>query len=289
MLELVDGDVGGEVVDAVQRLAEADGQRLRRRDADEQRAGETGTAGHRDRVDLVQRARRRSRRPARSSAPSPRGGPGWRPRGRRRRSARAPRRCWPRRRRAGCGRARCRRRSRRTRSRCRGPAAVAMTGLTSSSKHDRGRAVAVVARPAVQLDETTGGVEAEGGLRCPRAPRAAAGRPAQGGEHGVEQRARDAGTASSRRHRDPLQLDDVAGQAGHGVPDDDAVVLGDQVVHGGQSPADALGDEAGGPGVRAEALGLRGGDGLGVVGRGGPDDHETRLGAAEATASGRRR
>ena len=54
VLELVDGDVRGEVVDAVQRLAEAERERLRRRDPDEQGAGETGAAGHGDRVDVVQ-------------------------------------------------------------------------------------------------------------------------------------------------------------------------------------------------------------------------------------------
>ena len=42
VLELVDGDVGGEVVDAVQRLAEAEGERLGRGDPDQQRAGEPG-------------------------------------------------------------------------------------------------------------------------------------------------------------------------------------------------------------------------------------------------------
>ena len=54
VLELVDGDVGGEVVDAVQRLAEPDRQRLGGGHADEQGAGETGAAGHGERVDLVQ-------------------------------------------------------------------------------------------------------------------------------------------------------------------------------------------------------------------------------------------
>ena len=54
VLELVDGDVGGEVVDAVDRLAEPDRQRLGRGDADQQRAGQAGAAGHRDRVDVVQ-------------------------------------------------------------------------------------------------------------------------------------------------------------------------------------------------------------------------------------------
>ena len=40
VLELVDGDVRGEVVDAVDRLAEPERQRLGRGDADEQRAGQ---------------------------------------------------------------------------------------------------------------------------------------------------------------------------------------------------------------------------------------------------------
>ena len=44
VLELVDGDVGGEVVHAVQRLVEPDRQRLRRGDADQQRTGEPGPA-----------------------------------------------------------------------------------------------------------------------------------------------------------------------------------------------------------------------------------------------------
>ena len=55
VLELVDGDVGGEVVDAVERLAQPDRQRLGRRDPDEQRAGQAGAVGHRDRVDVAQR------------------------------------------------------------------------------------------------------------------------------------------------------------------------------------------------------------------------------------------
>ena len=42
VLELVDGDMGGEVVDAVDRLAEPDRQRLRRGDADQQRTGQAG-------------------------------------------------------------------------------------------------------------------------------------------------------------------------------------------------------------------------------------------------------
>ena len=120
VLELVDGDVGGEVVDAVDRLAEPDRERLGAGDADQQRAGEAGAAGHRDRVDVVERDAGGLAGPLDRRAPSPRGAPGWRPRARRRRSGRAPRRCSPPCRRAGCGRGRCRRRSRRRRSRCRG-------------------------------------------------------------------------------------------------------------------------------------------------------------------------
>ena len=41
VLELVDGNVGGEVVDAVQRLVEREGECLRGGDTDEQRAGES--------------------------------------------------------------------------------------------------------------------------------------------------------------------------------------------------------------------------------------------------------
>ena len=158
VLELVDGDVGGEVVDAVQRLAEPERQRLGRGDADQQRAGQAGAAGDRDRVDVVRAGCRRSRRPARWSAPSPRGGRGWRPRARRRRSGRAPRRCWRPRRPAGCARGRCRRRSRRRRSRCRGPGARQSwrRHRSSSARSERRRrvgAVAVVARAPVDLGE----------------------------------------------------------------------------------------------------------------------------------------
>jgi hypothetical protein len=55
VLELVDRDVRGEVVDAVQRFAEGQRERLRRRDPDQQRAGEPGPGGHRNRVHVVQR------------------------------------------------------------------------------------------------------------------------------------------------------------------------------------------------------------------------------------------
>ena len=54
VLELVDGDVGGEVVDAVDRLAEPERQRLGGGDADEQRPGQAGAVGDRDRVDVVE-------------------------------------------------------------------------------------------------------------------------------------------------------------------------------------------------------------------------------------------
>ena len=119
VLELVHGHVGGEVVDAVQRLAEAQGQRLGARDPHQQRAGEPGPAGDGDGVHVAQRDAGRLAGPLDGRAPWPRGAPGWRPRAPPRRSGRARRRCWRRRRRAGCGRGRCRRRSRRRRSRCR--------------------------------------------------------------------------------------------------------------------------------------------------------------------------
>ena len=54
VLELVDRHVRGEVVDAVQRLAQPDRERLGRRDTDEQRAGQARAAGDRDGVDVVQ-------------------------------------------------------------------------------------------------------------------------------------------------------------------------------------------------------------------------------------------
>ena len=105
VLELVDGDVRGEVVDAVDRLAQPDAPapwpRPRRRAAPRPGPGRWSPRSRRRRAAGC----RRSRRPARSSAPSPRGAPGWRPRARRRRTARAPRRCWrPRRRAASCPR-----------------------------------------------------------------------------------------------------------------------------------------------------------------------------------------
>ncbi len=53
VLELVDGDVGGEVVDAVERLVVCEGERLGGGDADQQRAGQAGAAGHGDRVDVL--------------------------------------------------------------------------------------------------------------------------------------------------------------------------------------------------------------------------------------------
>ena len=65
VLELVDGHVRGEVVHAVQRLVEAEGQRLRGGDTDQQRAGQARAGGHGDRVDV-----RRATTPAVSQARS---------------------------------------------------------------------------------------------------------------------------------------------------------------------------------------------------------------------------
>ena len=55
VLELVDRHVRGEVVHAVQRLVEAEGQRLRGSDTHQQRAGQPRAGGHGDRVDVLQR------------------------------------------------------------------------------------------------------------------------------------------------------------------------------------------------------------------------------------------
>jgi hypothetical protein len=52
VLQRVDGDVGRQVVHAVQGLVERQGEALGRGDADQQRAGQAGSAGDRDRVDV---------------------------------------------------------------------------------------------------------------------------------------------------------------------------------------------------------------------------------------------
>jgi hypothetical protein len=52
VLEAVDGHVRGEVVDAVQRDAEPEGERLGRGDTHEQRAGEPRPCGHRHGIDV---------------------------------------------------------------------------------------------------------------------------------------------------------------------------------------------------------------------------------------------
>ena len=54
VLELVDGDVRGEMVDAVQRLAQPERERLGGRDADQQRAGQPRPGGDGDGVDIGQ-------------------------------------------------------------------------------------------------------------------------------------------------------------------------------------------------------------------------------------------
>ncbi len=51
-VEDVGGDVSDEVVDGVERAFERDGERLRRADADHERAGEARTARDRDGVDV---------------------------------------------------------------------------------------------------------------------------------------------------------------------------------------------------------------------------------------------
>jgi hypothetical protein len=52
VLQLIDGDVRGEVVDAVERDVEREGVGLGRGDAHQQRAGETGSRGDRHGVDV---------------------------------------------------------------------------------------------------------------------------------------------------------------------------------------------------------------------------------------------
>ena len=54
VLELVDSDVGRQVVHAVQRLAQRDRQRLRGGDADEERAGQARPSGHGQGVDVTE-------------------------------------------------------------------------------------------------------------------------------------------------------------------------------------------------------------------------------------------
>jgi hypothetical protein len=54
VFELVDGHMGGEVVDAVQRLTQTQGVRLGGGHTDEQRARQAGARGDRDRVDVLQ-------------------------------------------------------------------------------------------------------------------------------------------------------------------------------------------------------------------------------------------
>jgi hypothetical protein len=53
VLQRVDGDVRGEVVDAVERHVPGRGVGLGGGHADEQRPGQAGTGGHRDRVDVA--------------------------------------------------------------------------------------------------------------------------------------------------------------------------------------------------------------------------------------------
>ena len=67
MFEDVDRDMCGEMIHAVQRLAQSKCVRLRRRDTDEQRARQTWARRHRDRVDVT-RVRHRPRCSARCIA-----------------------------------------------------------------------------------------------------------------------------------------------------------------------------------------------------------------------------
>ena len=91
VLQGVDGDVRGEVVDPVQRHVPGRRVGLRRGHPDQQRPGQPGPGGDRDGVDVARRGSRPW--PARGAppAPSPAGGPATPPPAPRRRSGRAPR------------------------------------------------------------------------------------------------------------------------------------------------------------------------------------------------------
>jgi hypothetical protein len=54
VFKCVDGDVGGEVVDTVERLVECDAESFGRSDADEESADETRAAGDGDSVDVLE-------------------------------------------------------------------------------------------------------------------------------------------------------------------------------------------------------------------------------------------
>ncbi|OPZ49002.1 MAG: hypothetical protein BWY91_03136 [bacterium ADurb.BinA028] len=54
MLKDIHGDVGGQVVDPIDRLAQPDGQRLRRGNADEQGPGQARACSHSDSIDVAQ-------------------------------------------------------------------------------------------------------------------------------------------------------------------------------------------------------------------------------------------
>ncbi len=103
--------------------AEPQRERLGRRDADQQGAGQAGPAGDGDRVDVGQADAGLRAGALERSAPSPRGAPGWPPPAPRRRTGRARRRWTPPRRPAACGRGPGRPRSRRRRSRSPAPGA----------------------------------------------------------------------------------------------------------------------------------------------------------------------
>src|SRR5699024_7048904 len=50
----VDGDVGGQMVDPVQRSVEGGGESFGRSHSDHERSGQTGTGGHGDGIDIGQ-------------------------------------------------------------------------------------------------------------------------------------------------------------------------------------------------------------------------------------------
>ena len=95
-------------------------------------------------------------------------------------------------------------------------------------------------------------------------------------QHRVQQRGGDACPAPTGVDGDPLQLDDVARDAGDGVPRQRLVESRDEVVDGRQASGHTLLDQRLRPGVGGEGDRLQGGD-VGDVGGGGRPDHDAGL------------
>ena len=300
VLELVDGDVRGEVVDAVERLAEPDRERLGGRDTDEQRAGQAGSAGDGDRVDVVRRDAGRLAGPLDGRdhrlEVRPAGDLGHdaaepgvlvdaaRDRvGQQRVAADDPD--------AGLVAGGLDAEDERFVSH--GPilpAALARAGAAARRRWRRPGSTSAAGRPR----RTRGRRRTPARRRCPRAPRAASGRRRRRRgqrDGGVEQGGGHAGTPRGRRDRDPLELGDVAGQAGDGMADDARRPPRRRGSGSSAGGRPALREQVLRPGVGAEVVGLERDDG--VRGRPGSAARTVltrpRFGALGTAASGRRR